>query len=208
MTMPPLLRAAMAIASISPWTASPSIVRLPSSSAVVPRMTATSIGKAWKSSHSRPRSVTTSTRSSVVRAFCLPPVWRGSTYVPRPTWVTSPGRPAAISRMSCESTPCGNEYDSISFGLDERAEARLVADVAADRPPLEAGQAELREAAVGEVADADDADRRQVARPARLRVDRRQLVDEALRAARGRHPSRRSRPCCRRGRGRPPRGRR
>ena len=36
MTMPPLLRAAMAIASISPWTASPSIVRLPSSSAVVP----------------------------------------------------------------------------------------------------------------------------------------------------------------------------
>src|SRR5207247_1884147 len=47
MTMPPLFRAAMAMASISPWTASPSIVRLPSSSAVVPRMTATSIGKAW-----------------------------------------------------------------------------------------------------------------------------------------------------------------
>ncbi len=47
MTMPPLLRAAMAMASISPWTASPSIVRLPSSSAVVPRMTATSIGNAW-----------------------------------------------------------------------------------------------------------------------------------------------------------------
>ncbi len=88
MTMPPLFRAAMAIASISPWTASPSIVRLPSSSAVVPRMTATSIGKAWNSSHSRPRSVTTSTRSSVVRAFCLPPVWRGSTYVPSPTWVS------------------------------------------------------------------------------------------------------------------------
>ena len=79
MTMPPLLRAAIAMASISPWTASPSIVRLPSSSAVVPRMTATSIGNAWKSSHSRPRSVTTSTRSSVVTAFCLPPVWRGST---------------------------------------------------------------------------------------------------------------------------------
>ena len=48
--------------------------------------------------------------------------------------------------------------------LDERAEPRLVADVAADRPPLQPGQAELREAAVGEVADADDADRRQVAR--------------------------------------------
>ena len=115
MTMPPLFRAAMAIASISPWTASPSIVRLPSSSAVVPRITATSIGKAWNNSHSRPRSVTTSTRSSVVRAFCFPPVWRGSTYVPSPTCVTTPGRPAAISRISSESTPCGNEYDSISF---------------------------------------------------------------------------------------------
>ncbi len=115
MTIPPLLRAAIAMASISPWTASPSMVRLPSWSAVVPRMTATSIGKAWKSSHSRPRRVTTSTRSSVVAAFCLPPVWRGSTYVPRPTWVTSPGRPAAISRVSCERTPWGNEYDSISF---------------------------------------------------------------------------------------------
>ena len=114
-TIPPLFRAAIAIASISPWTASPSIVRLPSSSAVVPRMTATSIGKAWNSSHSRSRSVTTSTRSSVVRAFCFPPVWRGSTYVPSPTCVIRPGRPAAISRMSCESTPCGNEYDSSSF---------------------------------------------------------------------------------------------
>ena len=115
MTMPPLLRAAMAMASISPWTASPSMVRLPSSSAVVPRMTATSMGKAWYSSHSRPRRLTSSTRSSVVAAFCLPPVWRGSTYVPRPTCVTSPGRPAAISRISCESTPWGNEYASISL---------------------------------------------------------------------------------------------
>ena len=109
MTMPPLLCAAMAIESISPWTASPSMVRLPSSSAVVPRMTATSMGKAWNSSHSRPRSVTSSTRSSVVEAFCLPPVSRGSTYVPRPTCVTRPGRPAAISRVSWESTPWGNE---------------------------------------------------------------------------------------------------
>ena len=45
-TIPPLFRAAIAIASISASTASPSIVRLPSSSAVVPRMTATSIGNA------------------------------------------------------------------------------------------------------------------------------------------------------------------
>ena len=65
--------------------------------------------------------------------------------------------------------------------LDERAEARLVADVAADRAPHEPGQAELREAAVGEVADAHHADRGQVARPALLAEDRRQLVDEALR---------------------------
>ncbi len=79
MTIPPLFRAAIAIASISPWTASPSIVRLPSSSAVVPRMTATSMGNEWNSSHSRPRRVTSSTRSSVVDAFCLPPVCRGST---------------------------------------------------------------------------------------------------------------------------------
>jgi hypothetical protein len=47
MTTPPLFRAAMAMSSISPWMASPSMVRLPSSSAVVPRITATSMGKAW-----------------------------------------------------------------------------------------------------------------------------------------------------------------
>ena len=82
--------------------------------------------------------------------------------------------------MSCDSTPCGNEYDSMLVRLDERAEPRLVADVAADRPAHEAGQAELREAAVGEVADADDPDRGQVARPALLGEDRRQLVDEPL----------------------------
>ena len=169
MTMPPLLRAAMAMASISPWTASPSMVRLPSSSAVVPRMTATSIGNAWNSSHSRPRSVTTSTRSSVVAAFCLPPVWRGSTYVPRPTCVTSPGRPAAISRISWREHALGERVRLELVGLHERAEARLVADVAADRAPRQAGQAELGEAAIGEVADADDAHRRQVARVARLR---------------------------------------
>ena len=66
-------------------------------------------------------------------------------------------------------------------GLDQRAEARLVADVAADRPAHEPGQAELREAAVGEVADADDAHRREVARPALAREHRRELVDEPLR---------------------------
>ncbi len=60
-------------------------------------------------------------------------------------------------------------------------EARLVADIAADRAAHQPGQPELREAAVGEVADADDPDRGQVAWPLGLRVDRGQFVDEALR---------------------------
>ncbi len=76
-------------------------------------------------------------------------------------------------------------------GLDQRAEARLVADVAADRPPHEPRDAELREAAFGEVADADHAHGGQVARMSLVGVDRGQLVDEALRHARGRLPSRR-----------------
>jgi acyl CoA:acetate/3-ketoacid CoA transferase alpha subunit len=66
-------------------------------------------------------------------------------------------------------------------GLDQRPEARLVADVAADGPALEPGQAELREPAVGEVPDAHDADRGQVTGPALGREDRGELVDEALR---------------------------
>ena len=134
MTMPPLLRAAIAIDSISPWTASPSIVRLPSSSAVVPRITATSIGNAWNSSHSSPRSVTTSTRSSVVRAFCLPPVWRGSTYVPEADVRDEP-RPAGGDLAHQLAEHALRERVRLELvRLDERAEARLVADVAADRP--------------------------------------------------------------------------
>ena len=46
MTMPPELRAAIAIASASSVSASRSMVMLPSGSAVVPRMMPTSIGKA------------------------------------------------------------------------------------------------------------------------------------------------------------------
>ena len=95
--------------------------------------------------------------------------------------MTSPGRPAAISRMSCESTPCGNEYDSISFAstsAPRRGSLPMLLPIVRRMQP---GQAELGEAAVGEVADADDADRRQVARPALLREHRRQLVDEPLR---------------------------
>ena len=180
-TIPPLLRAAMAIASISPWTASPSIVRLPSSSAVVPRMTATSIGNAWYSSHSRPRSVTTSTRSSVVPRVLLAAGLARVDVRAQPDVRDEPRPSGGDLAHELREDALRERVRLDLVRLDERAEARLVADVAADRPPHQPGQAELREAAVGEVADADDADRGQVARPALLGVDRGQLVDEPLR---------------------------
>ena len=65
--------------------------------------------------------------------------------------------------------------------LHQRAEARLVADVAADGPARQPGQAQLREAAVREVADPDDPDRGQVAGAALGREHGGQLVDEPLR---------------------------
>ena len=111
----------------------------------------------------------------------MPPVWRGSTYVPSPTWVTSPGRPAAISRISCDRTPWGNEYDSISFASTSAPSRGSLPMLLPIVRFMQAGQPELREAAVGEVADADDPDRRQVARPALVREHRRELVDEPLR---------------------------
>jgi hypothetical protein len=63
-TMPPACRVACAIASISPSTASSSIVTLPSSSAVVPRRNATVTGIGLNRSHSSPSSVITSTKSA------------------------------------------------------------------------------------------------------------------------------------------------
>ena len=65
--------------------------------------------------------------------------------------------------------------------LDQCPEAWLVSDVAANRAPHQARQAQLREATLGKVPDADHPDRGQVARPARLGEDGRQLVDEPLR---------------------------
>ena len=55
------------------------------------------------------RTVSTSTRSSLVIAFMRPPSRRGSMNVSMPTVVMRPGRPAAISRYSTEITPCGKQ---------------------------------------------------------------------------------------------------
>ena len=210
MTMPPLLRAAMAMASISPWTASPSIVRLPSSSAVVPRITATSIGKAWNSSHSRPRSVTTSTRSSVVARVLLAAGLARIDVRAQADLRHEPGPPGGDLAHQLRQHALRERVRLDLVRLDERAEPRLVADVAADRPAHAGpGSAELREAAVGEVADAR--------RPApssgraagpRLGEDRGQLVDEPLRQRVAGARAADRRPCCRRGPARPPRGRR
>ena len=108
-TMPPEFFTAWAMDSTSMVRASRSIVTLPSGSAVVPRRKATLIGKAGKRRCSRPRTVSTSTRSSVVIAFMRPPSRRGSMNVSMPTVVIRPGRPAAISRYSTEITPCGKQ---------------------------------------------------------------------------------------------------
>jgi hypothetical protein len=79
MTMPPEFRAAMAIGQHLALDG----LALHRDVAVLVGGRAANDGdvdrEAWNSSHSRSRIVTTSTRSSVVRAFCLPPVWRGST---------------------------------------------------------------------------------------------------------------------------------
>ena len=167
MTMPPLFRAAIAIASISPWTASPSIVRLPSSSAVVPRMTATSIGKAWNSSHSRPRSVTTSTRSSVVRAFCLPPVWRGSTYVPEADLGHEARPPGGDLAHQLRQHALRERVRLDLVGLDQRARAaarcRCCCRSSGASSP---GSPSCEKPRSAKSPMPDDPDRRQVARPA------------------------------------------
>ena len=46
-------------------------------------------------------------------ALSLPPPWRGSTKVPRPTRLSRPGRRPAISRNSCETQPRGRFQASI-----------------------------------------------------------------------------------------------
>ena len=73
-----------AIASVSSVSASRSIVRLPSGSAVVARISADrGSGRPCRTATPRRRSRSARTRSSVVAALILPPPWRGSTKVPQ-----------------------------------------------------------------------------------------------------------------------------
>ena len=65
-------------------------------------------------------------------------------------------------------------------GLDEGAERGFISDVRADRPPHQARQSELGETPLAKVADAYDANRREVPRMALLAVDVGQRVDEQL----------------------------
>ena len=138
-----------------------------------------------------------------MRAFCLPPVWRGSTYVPEPDVRDEPRATRGDLADELREHALRERVGLDLVRLDQRTETRLIADVAADRAAHQPGQAELREAAVGEVADADDADRRQVAWPAFGGEHRRQLIDEALRDGMAGPGTTDEHACCRRGPVRP-----
>ena len=79
-----------------------------------------------------------STRSSSVTSFILPPSTRGSMNVPRPTLVMRPGRPAAISRHRLTMTPCGRQWQWILFwstrSLSANAEPMCAPDQCVTRP--------------------------------------------------------------------------
>src|SRR5690348_11691143 len=139
-TMPPARRVACAIASISPSTASSSIVTLPSSSAVVPRRNAMSTGTGLKNSHSSPASVTTSTKSGGVRALCR-----------------APGRHVA-HQLRQDTLRQRVRLDPVFRG--EANEPRRIDQCARDRALQQAFVREMRGTERGPVADADDADGR------------------------------------------------
>ena len=95
--------------------------------------------------------------------------------------MTTPGRPAAISRMSCESTPCGNEYDSISFASTSAPRRGslpmllpMVRRMSPGRPSCEKPRSAKSPMPTTRTVV------RSRGRPSRGE-DRRQLVDEALR---------------------------
>ena len=81
------------------------MLMFPNSSAVVPRMIATSIGTTLNDSQSAPSISTRSTSSSVVTAFSRPPLCRGSTKVSRPTWETRRGFRLAAAQTIWQTTP-------------------------------------------------------------------------------------------------------
>ena len=154
-------------------------------------MTATSIGNAWNRSHSSPAQ-RDDLDQVLGRAGVLLAAGLARVDVRAEADVRDEPRPAGrdLAHQLAEHA-LGERVRLELVRLDERAQARLVADVAADRPAHQPGQAELAEPAVGEVADADDADRGEVARPALGLEDRGQLVDEPLRDARGPRRTRR-----------------
>jgi hypothetical protein len=128
-----------------------------------------------------PRSVTSSTRSSVVAEF-LPAAGLARVHVRAEPDLRHQPRPSCGDLAGqLRQHALGERVRLDLVCLHQRAEARLVADVAADGAAHQAGQAQLREAAVREVADPHHAHRGQVTRPALGREHRRQLVDEALR---------------------------
>ena len=75
-----------------------------------------------------------------------------------------PGRPAAMSRMSCDSTPCGSVYASILFSAARRTSPGESTSALVIARLQQALVREVRGAERGAVADADDADRGQAAR--------------------------------------------
>ena len=159
--MPPARRVACAIASISPNTASCSIVTLPSSSAVVPRRNATLSGTGLKNSHSSPARLTTSTKSGGVRGLCRAPCCRGSTNVWRPVFGQQPGPAGRHVAHELRQHALRKRV-----GLDlvlggEAHQARRIDQRAGDRALEQALVREVAGAQRRAVADADDADRRQ-----------------------------------------------
>ena len=108
-TRPPLARAAWARVKGSRIAGSCSMLMFPNSSAVVPRMIATSMGTTVNESQSPPSTRTRSTMGVVVTPFRRPPPCPGSTKVSRPTWDRIRGFRLAAAQTIWQTTPCGKQ---------------------------------------------------------------------------------------------------
>ena len=85
------------------------MLMLPNSSAVVPRMIATSMGTTVNESQSPPSTRTRSTMGTVVTSFRRPPPCPGSTKVSRPTCDRIRGFRLAAAQTIWQTTPCGKQ---------------------------------------------------------------------------------------------------